>query len=247
MTCWTFTGRILPERIPLSVSMVEQTSEIPDIGLRYRTKIKIDKGHFIIPAVIESGQTDVLTLRNIVENDLRAITDLVGYHEGSSFDIDMVSAVSDEGPAVIFGNQIPILQQTRQARTGELTEELKVVCEETSARLVLADFREAMRDPVGTGFFCYRAIEAMMQTMKAHPDDKDAPAWDLLRTRLQLDRSTLDTIKPHADYPRHGKPSSITDADRAKVFLITDEIVRRYLTYLRGGKVALKSSDFPVF
>jgi len=69
----------------------------------------------------------------------------------------------------------------------------------------------------------------MMQSMKAHPDDDDRPAWEALRSRLNLDRPVIDAIKVHADYPRHGKVSSISDADRAKVFRLTDQIVKRYL------------------
>ena len=72
---------------------------------------------------------------------------------------------------------------------------------------------------------------------------KTAP-WDMLRSRLQLNRPVIDAIKGHADYPRHGKVSLIGDADRGKVFRLTDQIVKRYLAYLRGGKVPLVSSEF---
>jgi hypothetical protein len=161
----------------------------------------------------------------------------------------MISATSDEGSAVIFGIKIPVLQDTRIKPTTEIEEDLlKAVSEEIAARLVLADFREAIRSPVGTGVFCYRAVEAMMQSMKTSQDDKDdGPAWAQLRTRLQVDRSAIDAIKKHADYPRHGKPQSISDADRGKVFRLTDQIVQRFLTYLRRGKIPLALPEFPLF
>ncbi len=246
MTRWTFCGRVLPERFPLSVTLPEQRAEVAEFGLHYRATIQIDKGQFVIPVIIESGQVDVSTLRNIVENDMRTVTDLIGYVDGISFDIDTISALSDEGPSVIFGIEIPVLRETRQPQTATIeTDLLKAVSEEIPARLVLADFREAMRNPVGTGFFCYRAIETMMQSMKARPDDKDGPAWDMLRSRLQLTRPAIDAIKGHADYPRHGKVSLIGDADRATVFRLTDQIVKRYLAYLQRGKLPLTSSEFP--
>jgi hypothetical protein len=247
MTRWTFFGRVLPERFPLSVTLPEQRAEVAEFGLHYRATIQIDKGQFVIPVIIESGQVDVFTLRNIVENDMRTVTDLIGYVDGISFDIDTISTLSDEGPSVIFGIETPVLRETRQPQTATIESDLlKAVSDEIPARLVLADFREAIRNPVGTGFFCYRAIEAMMQSMKARPDDKDDPAWDMLRSRLQLTIPAIYAIKGHADYPRHGKVSSISDADRAKVFRLTDQIVERYLAYLRGGKVPLTSSDFPL-
>ena len=64
MTRWTFFGRVLPERFPLSVTLPEQRAEVAEFGLHYRATIQIDKGQFVIPVIIESGQVDVSTLRN---------------------------------------------------------------------------------------------------------------------------------------------------------------------------------------
>jgi hypothetical protein len=247
MTTWTFFGRILPERAPLSIALPEWAGEVPDFGLRYRITIQIAHGQFVVPVVVESGQVALHTLRNVVENDLRIATDLIGYLEGASFDIDMISATSDDGSTTIFGIKIPALDETRTKRGTIDNDLIKAVAEEITARFVLADFREAIRSPVGTGFFCYRAVEAMMQSMKTGGDQKDVPAWELLRTRLQVDRSAIDAIKKHADYPRHGKHQPISDADRAKVFRLTDEIVRRFLAYVRRGKIPLALSEFPLF
>jgi len=130
MTRWTFLGRILPERIPLSITLPEQTSEYAEFDLRYRVTIRIDKGQFIIPVVIESGQVDVPTLRNLVENEIRTVTDLIGYLHGSSFDIDIVSALSDEGPAAIFGIAIPVLQQDRPAQIATIESDLLIAVSE---------------------------------------------------------------------------------------------------------------------
>jgi hypothetical protein len=248
MTTWTFFGRILPERIPLSVELPEQTSNYNEFGLRYRIRVFIADSQFVAPVVVESGEPEIHTLRNLIENDIRIATDLVGYLRGASLDVDILGATSDAGPTVVFGITIPVLQGALSRNMSSIEADMyKVVAENTPARLVLADFREAIRTPVGTGFFCYRAIEAMMQTMKSHPDDKDGPAWDRLRSQLQVDRSAIDAIKAHADYPRHGKVQSISDADRAKVFRLTDEIVRRFLAYLRQGKSPLALSAFPTF
>jgi len=89
-----------------------------------------------------------------------------------------------------------------------------------------------MRIPVETGFYCYRAIEAMMQSMKSDPNDDDSRAWQKLREALKIDRNVIDSVKQHADVPRHGRPSAITDAERAQVFQATDMIVDRYLQHL---------------
>jgi hypothetical protein len=248
MPNWTFFGRILPERVPLRIEGPELTGEAKAAGVRYRAKVLIADGQFIVPVTIENGRTDIHTLRNLVENDVRFFTDLIGYLHGGSFDVDFVSAVGDDGSAVVFGITIPALVEARKEPGGEIANDLlQAVAESVPARMVLAGFREAIRSPVDTGFFCYRAIEAMMRSMKTSPKDSDKTSWDLLRTRLQVDRPVIDAIKAHADDPRHGNISTISDEERAKVFRLTDEIVRRYLTYLRRGKIELPSSEFPLF
>jgi hypothetical protein len=85
----------------------------------------------------------------------------------------------------------------------------------------------------------------MMQSMKTSADGADAPAWQLLRERLRVDRSAIDAVKKHADYPRHGKLSGMTDAERAQVFELTDEIIERFIAYLVCGKTALENGEFP--
>jgi hypothetical protein len=246
MTRWTFFGRILPERIPVRSESLNFTSEAPNLGFRYQITIRIADGQFVVPVVIETGPDDVNTLKNLAEADIRKCVDYLGYRNGLSFDVEIISAACDDGRVVVFGIAIPALKESRigNDQIFEISG-FKSFLYDTTAEMVLADFREAMRNPVGTGFFCYRAIEAMMQGMKADPNDKDdAWAWGELRQRLQIDRSAIDAIKAHADYPRHGKLSWITDADRANLFRATDKIIFRYLTYLERGKTGLPSSEF---
>jgi hypothetical protein len=246
MTQWTFFGRVLPERIPLSIQLPERTWECPEFGLRYRMPVQIADGQLVVPVITEEGRVDVHALRNLVELNVRIATDLIGYLMGGSFDIDMISASSDEGASVIFGVKLPVLEQARKSRFSSVEADLfNVFLDNIPARLMLADFREAIRNPVGTGFFCFRAVEAMMQSMKADPDDKDGPAWEKLRDWLQIDRSFIDEIQKYSNYPRHGKITSINDADRATVFHLTDQIVRRYMEFLRRGKTPLSASEFP--
>jgi hypothetical protein len=113
--------------------------------------------------------------------------------------------------------------------------------------MVLGDFREAMRWPIGTGFFCYRAIEAIMHSMKAtESEDEATVSWPRMRDCLRIERKAIDVVKAHADLPRHGKPSSITDKDRGTVLRLTDQIIERYLAFLVGGKKPLSAATFPM-
>jgi hypothetical protein len=250
MTTWTFFAKIHPERVPVTWDKpLEGAGHMPVLDLAFNFKVVIHAGQAIVDITMKAGDADLSSLRNVARDCIRMITDLVGYERGCWFDVEVVSAIRrDTNDWSVFGTEIPILASRRNkgpigAIDGAVVD---AIIREPATQLVLADFREAMRSPVGTGFFCYRAIEAMMQSMKASADDADAPAWQLLRERLRVDRSAIDAVKQHADFPRHGKLSGMRDAERARVFELTDEIIERFIAYLVCGKAALEDGDFPV-
>jgi hypothetical protein len=82
--------------------------------------------------------------------------------------------------------------------------------------------------------------------MKSDKIKDDKAAWGEFNRCLRLDRSASDFIKKYADYPRHGRPWSMSDKDRANVFILTDEIIYRFLEFLRRGAVPLAETDFPL-
>lgn len=248
---WSFFGKVIPERVPVTLGMpLEGSATQPSLGFSFNFRIVIHNSQVIADVEIADGATDLTTLRNSVADHVRMITDIIGFERGYYLEVEIISAVSQETREwIVFGIEIPVLASRRRTREIDLLNVplLNAVAKNIPAQQVLADFREAMKVPVGTGFFCYRAIEAMMQSIKVKPEEKDSPAWDRLRATLCIDRSVIDDIKQHADFPpRHGKPTAITDAERAKVFGLTAEIIERFLQYLiRGGK-ALPPQDFPV-
>jgi hypothetical protein len=186
----------------------------------------------------------------LIETEIRSLVDLAGYLHAVKYDVDIISAINSEtGFGIIFGINIPVLTDRRKDGNGLYppfgtlpAELLQTVMNELAAQIVLQEFREAMGFPIGTGFHCYRAIEAMMQSIKTSDTEKEVTAWGRLRQHLCLARTTIDFVKGHADLPRHGRPSGISHEDRTKLFKVTDEIVRRYLHYLSQGKIPLPVS-----
>jgi hypothetical protein len=168
---------------------------------------------------------------------------------GLYFEVEIFSAVQQATKDwQVFGIDIPVLATRRSAADRELKTDLLIsISANPAAGMVLSDFQRAMRDPIGTGFYCYRAIEAMMQSMKTEDTERDASGWERSRTNLNVDRGAIDWIKNHADLPRYGKPSAMSDADRATVFELTDEIIRRFHGFLIRGKRPLPEGEFPSF
>ncbi len=219
-------------------------------GLKYNVEFRCADGQIVAYASVTEGATDVYTLRNLVEQGIRPFIDAIGYVEGLNYDLDFISAVSFEtGEGTVFGIKIPAIAEARDPKkSGTISSDLLIaVVSEPAAQIALADFREAMRVPVGTGFFCYRAIEAIMQSMRSSDAESERVAWDRTRSTLRVDRSALDYVKKFADPPRHGRPSDISDQERAQVFKTTDEVIRRFLEYLLRKKEALSEEEFPTY
>lgn len=256
MSQWIFFGRVTPERVPLHISHpIRWASESIGLGIKMDLVFCVAHGHFICNVRIAPGDTDPDTIKNLVEIQIRSVVDLVGYLHAIRYDVEIIAAHHlDSGSQVVFGINIPILSDRRATAgpsaypsVGALPLELlNTLGSEPASQVVLQEFREAMGFAVGTGFHCYRAIEAMMQSFKTDGVENESFAWSQLRQQLNLDRKAIEYVKAHADAARHGKVSSISDADRAKLFEITDEIVRRYLHYLSRGKQHLPVIEFPV-
>jgi hypothetical protein len=245
---WTFFGKTVPERVPITWQTPLSGSAQSALGSKFGFRVAIHQSQLVVDLDVEDPTPDVTTLRNFAVSAVRTITDLVGYQEGCYFDVEIISGVCQEtNEWTVFGIQIPVLASRRVNQTSSIDGKVvSAVAHSVPCQMVLADFREAIRVPIGTGFFCYRAIETMMQSMRTSPDEKDSSAWEQLRNILRIDRSAIDEVKRHADLPRHGRPSAIADAERAKVLMLTDEIIKRFMENLVSGHKSPAREEFPV-
>lgn len=191
-----------------------------------------------------AGDIDVYTLRNVLASHLRALADYSGFLTGRHLDVEITSAAEVGSPDswVIFGNTIPVLFKDGASLEKE---SLKLALTDSSFQLALADFRKAMPEGTETGFYCFRAIEAIMQTFK-QGTEKDADPWDRMRSILRVERPLIDFIKARADHRRHGKSGpSVTDRDRQKMFKVTSAILERYAS-LRANDLQALPAGFDV-
>jgi hypothetical protein len=250
-TTWTFFGKVRPERFPVSWGPdIKGDMVVEELNLEADFSVSIHAAQIVVTLAPTKGTADLDTLRNIALNHVYQLVDIVGYASGCYFDVEIISAYcADTRQTHVFGIEIPALvsRQNPYRGTGQIDGELVVaVSKNIPAQMVLRDFQLAMRDAIGTGFYCYRGIEAMMQAMKNDTTRTDKQAWEKLNRSLRLDRSASEKIKNYADHPRHGKRWAMRDEDRVEVFRLTDEIVYRYLEYLRRDAGELPATEFAV-
>lgn len=94
----------------------------------------------------------------------------------------------------------------------------------------LIDVWTSMRLPLETGFYCYRAVEALMKHAWLEQsglegidettfEKKKKEAWNFFRTSTGIQHSEIERLKDAARAPRHGGVvGSIADSERAELY-----------------------------
>jgi hypothetical protein len=244
---WIFYAKVLPERASISLRGLDYTVHVAsELGFKCRfEKVVLIDSQIIARATLVEGNTDIFTVRNALAQHLRNLADLAGFQTGRHLDVEITSAVSTTDPEdwVIFGNTIPALFKESADLTLDM---LQVALTDTPLSMALADFRKSMPDGTETGFYCFRAIEAVMQSF-AVEGDSDIKRWERMRGALRIERGAIDFVKGHADDRRHGRVSpTITDAQRQKVFKTAHVIIDRYLALKIQKAEELDSSKYPM-
>jgi hypothetical protein len=244
-----FSGRIVPERVPLSVlPSIRWSSSFESPGVAYDVSLGVADGQVSASVKVTSGAPDIHTLRGLVAVDLQAMVDLIGYAVGLQYAVDIISAASlDSADRVVFGIRIPVLAERVRLDFGKLDADLIAsVTQNVATQMALRDFNEAMGNAVNTAFYCYRAIETLMQDVRAEGDN-DRQAWDRFRAALRVDRRAIDYIERKVADHRHGKLAAINHDERTNLFRITDEVIWRHLNFLKSGRLDLAEDDFPMY
>lgn len=230
---WTFHGRVLPDAPAVTLSLPDHRA-LSSLGFSYELRGEISNSK-VLAIVRQLDEVDILTLRNAVALDVQSSLDLVGFLVGAGLEVDLISAQADDGAWQFFDAFVPFLKRIGEVQVPSAL--IAKVAEDTPAQIALADFRQAIRVPVQTGFYCYRAIETLMQVFRDDPKGKEAQAWEALRKQLAVSRDAIDRIKVHADWARHGRAGQVTDDDRIMLLQATREIVDRYLEYTLTGRL----------
>ena len=120
MSKWSFFGRVLPERIPITrPTPLEGSTEQPSLGFSYTYRVTIHQSQIVADMKVTKGSPDVYSIRNAAVECIRMITDLIGYQHGCYFDVEILSAVSQEtSDWQVFANEIRVLASRRMRQTA---------------------------------------------------------------------------------------------------------------------------------
>jgi len=243
---YTFIGVVHPERAAVSIGPVVWSLEADHAGISGTLTVSINVSQ--ISAVFDSSQKvqDPFTLKNYIDDAVRVIVDAFGYIKGCGYDVEIVQMVGpkdEEGP-IVFGVGIPALEG-RQADSTALLKLVAIYKDRRGSYLqrCLSDFREAIRSPRDTGFFCYRAVESLRQFFVAEGASNNGESWKQLREAVNVDRDEIDFIKQFADPVRHGGDKAVTGVEREDLFRKTVKIIDGFIAFAERGYCISAAAD----
>lgn len=249
MGTYIFTGKVLPERAAVSVTTPLQLKvQAKDADVEFKATISIAVSQVSVVVKTSEETVDIGTLRNYVEHFVRSVIDAYGYISGRGYDIETTSVIKQDGSQIVFGVEVAELEATQGERPvsfHDLCGPDGLVYRSEHLRRALADLREAIRSPLDTGFFCFRAIEGIRQSFIEDEDGTDTkPSWDRLREALRIDRSWFKEIEEFALPQRHGQMPFMSGERRVSVMRRAWKVIDRFCVYVHREFQRLQENEF---
>jgi hypothetical protein len=113
-------------------------------------------------------------------------------------------------------------------------------------RSALSDLNSAITSPNDTGFYCYRAIETLMQEFK-QPGEESKVAWPKLRDALQVTQAWIKPLTDNSLSNRHGELKGLSGNERSFLMKRAWMLVYRFARLKLLNVAKLPNSEFPLF
>jgi hypothetical protein len=248
MDTYVFNGKVLPERAVVDVSAPMSFGvRAEEAGVALDAVVSIGVSQVAVMIKTEGKNVDLATLKNYVEDLVKAIVDIYGYLSGRGYDVTIDSVVHPDGRQTVFGVGIPELEKTQGERPLPFPVVFQLTFKSQHLRRALGDLREAIRSSMDTSFFCYRAVEDIVQYFRKEEDGDDkGPGWERMRKSLRIDRSWINHLKGTADLQRHGLTPYTSGENRSTAMKHAWKVVDRFCLFIQGGSVPLREEEYPL-
>ena len=235
MYTYIFEGIVLPERAQLTFKKtIEFTHISSSISGRADLSILLNKVCVWVDTQVE---WDIFDLRNTVRYMVQNELSIIGYLYGYAYDLEIVRVLNRAlNIDYVFGIDIGcIVERNSKINKEELMKVIRDKIQDDEGVFLhrcFSDLSMAIKVPEDTGFYCYRAIESLLQhcVAKFNLLSQGKPKqWQKLRDIAKCGKETILRIKNFADPTRHGNISLITSEERRELFIDTWNIVDEYL------------------
>jgi len=238
---YTFLGKVLPERVNVSIPPLTLNIDYPDAEIKGIILLSIQLCQIYARFTSKKKVENILTLRNHVDTAIRIPVDNLGYLLGCGYDIEIDSMIDFSGKHTVFSVGInDNVDEFRKNRPREFPELLNLSSGQNGKYLqyCLSDLREAILQNKGAGFFCYRAIESLslyFADSNGLPKENKKEIWEKFRDSLDINREKIDFILKFSKPVRHGDTIYISSDNMKKIFDYTYEIIDKYVIFASNG------------
>lgn len=247
MAKYSFHGAVYPQDAKLSLDKPKKLgiiAKFQDSAIQLDLVININDSKIQVDLEINRDVIDVGTLNNTVCDVLRSLVAPYCYLRGIGLDVEITYCTKPDGSKEEFILPIQEIIDMESEYKGNPQELFNIMSMNDQLREALENIRLALRATKDLGFFCYRAIEAIMQDFKRGKGD-EKKAWRLLQSSLNVEEGYIMGLKKYSDGPRHGKVLGFTSTEAASIITMVKRIIDRYIIYLQNGSKILKESDYP--
>lgn len=248
MNSYLFLGRVLPERMSLTIPKTVFRDLIsPNAPSKMIGDLTVEAVNGQLTVNLVTSQTFYLaTIKNSVEFYIRVIIDSFGYCAGQAFDVD-IELVSCPGEVYIFYPRVNSIYNNQTKRPLPPEEVLKIAAKNMSLLRALGNLREAIKHPVDVGLFCFRAIENIRQHF-VKPGISKSQSWTIMHQALNISTQFIDnqpSLTVYSEQSRHGETQDIIDQDMEEMLNKTWKIVDRFCVYLKNNGTGLNLNLYP--
>ena len=176
---YALSGLVHPERADVNVSLAEARLNNRPPEMAGSLRFSVVKSQISATYTSEVPVANAESLRVWTESAIRRIVDTLGFTNGCGYDVEITQFFDlTSGTHLVFGVQDPVISNLKVHERLNVMDVVKLHGAPASVHLqhCFADLREAIRSPLDSGFFCYRALESLVQHyLQTHQLKK--PRW----------------------------------------------------------------------
>lgn len=248
---YIFAGRTTPDGVAVKFDVSDPPLKLTVSGVDGQTcqvSLLLSGGIYIALAVeAQAAINDITTFRNQMTTICDSIYHAASFLNGRHLSVELTSLTEVETHRFwTFSDEVPDLQSTRHERPVAIEELTKLAITNAYLRISLSDLSHAIASPNDTGFYCYRAVEALMEEFKL-PDESDSGrAWKRLRDALQVTQSWIGPLTNASRANRHGELQGLSGQERVFLMQRSWTLVYRFACLRSRGIGTLPTSEFPL-
>jgi hypothetical protein len=248
---YIFAGRTRPEGVGVKFDVKNPPLRLTVAGIEGQeggVSLLLSGGiHFAVDVTTEAPVKDIGVFRNQIVTICKSIFDAASFLNAVFVDVEIMSLTEVETDRFwTFRDEVPQLREPAQEGPLPVTEFMNLAIMNAYLRSALSDLNEAMSSPNDTGFYCYRAIETLLQEFKVPEKMENKDAWPRFRDALRVTQKWIKPLTDNSKWNRHGELRAISGQERLSLMKSAWTLVYRFAFMKLRNETTLPASEFPL-